>query len=363
METISSGGVEKRRLLLARGLDKNKYDFKIICTKAEGPVAEALINEGVELFVVGSFTHPFHISKHIRVYDIIKSYKPHIIHGAVFEGMTMAAIGGFISRVPIAILEETSDPQNRSKKANLLLKVFVNLSDKIIAISPHVAEYLHKHAGIDRKSIQIINNGLSIAPFPHSGNSPKKIEIGITEKDITIGFVGRLYNDHKRVTDLVEAISLINNYNIKLLIVGEGKDLQLIQDLVVKLHLVNQVIFVGYQENTDLYYSFMDILCIPSSREGFGLVAVEAMLHKLPVVASRVGGLKDIIVDGETGLLVDPLVPFDLSEKIRMLLDDSDLRRKMGVAGYKRAKENYSSERYVKEVEELYLDLLKSNYI
>src|SRR5690606_10710712 len=142
IETISSGGVDKLRLTLAERLDKEAYDLKIICTNARGALAEGLIEEGVEIYEVGVFKHPFHWSKHARVLQIIKKYQPHIVHGAVFEGNTMACIGGLRGRVPVVILEETSDPQNRSTKANWLLNIYTRFADRIIAISPSVASYL-----------------------------------------------------------------------------------------------------------------------------------------------------------------------------------------------------------------------------
>jgi glycosyltransferase involved in cell wall biosynthesis len=107
----------------------------------------------------------------------------------------------------------------------------------------------------------------------------------------------------------------------------------------------------------------MDVLCVPSSREGFGLVAAEAMMHSLPVIASKVGGLKDIILDEETGFLVPPFSHQEIAHKIQILMQNPELRKKMGEKGNIRALANYSADRYVKEVEGLYLELLKAKGI
>lgn len=95
VETIASGGVEQTLLTLVKGLDKSKFVHKIICTWKGGVVAEALEKEGVEIITVGSYKHPFQLRNHLKVLKLIREYKPLIIHGAVFEGMTMASIGGF----------------------------------------------------------------------------------------------------------------------------------------------------------------------------------------------------------------------------------------------------------------------------
>ncbi|WP_439481070.1 glycosyltransferase family 4 protein [Cyclobacterium plantarum] len=364
IETISSGGVEQTRLTLAKYLSKDIFELKIICTNARGPIAEKLRKEGVELIVVGTMKHPFKWSIHKKVQTVISSFNPHIIHGAVFEGNSMASISGFLKNVPCIILEETSDPQNRSKKANWLLKILIRLSDLTIAISPNVENYLKRKVKVSSSKIRLICNGVSI-PVRRTDYEikTKKEELGIKKEDFIIGFVGRLYNDHKRITDLIEALALFEQNNVKVLIVGDGADRKLILDHIKVLNLKNRITMTGFASDPCLFYSIMDIACIPSSREGFGLVAVEAMLHKLPVIASCVGGLQDIVVNNETGFLIPPYSPRQIAEKIQILLENFNLRKTMGEKGYLRAMENYTAERYCREVQGLYLELLKSKNI
>ena len=132
LESISSGGVEQRRLMLAKYLDSKKYKQAIVCTQALGVIPSQLKEAGCEVYPVGVLSHSFDIKAHINLIKVIREFKPHIIHGAVFEGVTMAAIGGTLSRVPIIIAEETSIPTNRSKKATLFLKYLSLLCDKVV---------------------------------------------------------------------------------------------------------------------------------------------------------------------------------------------------------------------------------------
>ncbi|MEX2512911.1 MAG: glycosyltransferase [Cyclobacteriaceae bacterium] len=364
VETIASGGVEQTLLTLIKGLDKDRFEHKIICTWHGGPISEAMSNEGVELISVGSFKSPFEFRKLWKVVTIAKKYNPHVIHGAVFEGMTMATIGGFLGCVPIIILEETSDPQNRSKKADWLLKQFSRIADKVQAISYEVGEYLKNITKIDYKKIKVISNGIPIPISIEEGIIKEtKSLLKISEKDIVIGFVGRLYDDHKRVSDLIEAISLLKVPNVKLLIIGEGKDRKALEERVKNLNLEKIVIFLGYQSKPDLYYQLMDVFCIPSSREGFGLVAAEAMINRVPVIATSVGGLPEIVSDEVTGFLVPPYSPSSLAKKLEILFENRKLRIKMGEAGFQKVMENYTAKRYCHEVENLYLKLLKSKGI
>lgn len=360
METIASGGVEQRRLLNVQWFDKEKYEVKIICTHAFGFVYDQLKQEGIEIITVGGFSHPFHIEKYRQVIQIIKSFKPHIIHGAVFEGMSMATVGGVFGRVPVKIIEETSDPQTRSKKAIFLQRIFSLLSDKSVAISPAVLKFLKEKVRVKPNKAILINNGVAL-PAPNESEDLLKLRqvLNLEKEDFIIGAVGRVYDNIKRFSDLISALAILKEKNLKLLLVGTGPDLERLKNQVADLGLLNRFIPVGYQENPHKYYALMDAFCIPSAHEGFGLVAAEAMLHRLPVIATKVGGLQDIVIDGVTGFLVPPFSPDQIAEKLKILIEDLELRKSMGEKGYERAIANYTADRYCQEVENLYLQLLK----
>lgn len=364
IETIASGGVEQVRLTLVRGLPKERFEHKIICTWKGGPIAEALEAEGVELIPIGSFKHPLQLSKHRKVLEVIRKFNPHIIHGAIFEGMSMAAIGGKFGKVPISILEETSYPQNRSKKAIFLQKLFVRVSDKVIGIAPTVISYLSDQVKVPQSKLQLINNGVN-SPREVSSLELKKLrlELGIQDGDLVVGSAGRFYNEVKRFTDILEAINLLQKSNIRLLLLGQGPDKDLILSKASELGIKDQLILTGFQSETAPYYRVMDLFCIASAHEGFGLVAAEAMLHELPVIATRVGGLRDVILNNETGFLIPPYSPQSIAEKIQVLIDQPELRKRMGENGKKRALQHYTGERYCRDIENLYLDLLESKGI
>jgi len=364
IETISSGGVEQVRLTMVRGLDKSKYEHKIICTWEGGPIADALKAEGVELIAIGGFKHPFQLSKHKAVRKVIQSFKPHIIHGAIFEGMSMAAIGGKLGKTPVIILEETSHPVSRSKKAVYLQQLFAKIADKVIGIAPSVVKYLTGTVGLPSSKVHLINNGVN-NPREISKEEIDKIKsaLGFKQDDIIIGSMGRFYNEVKRFTDILEAIKLLGNPKVKMLLLGEGIDEGLILAKAKALEIENQLVLAGFQSDTGPYFQIMDIFCIASAHEGFGLVAAEAMLHRLPVIATKVGGLADVVIDQKTGFLIPPFSPASIAEKIKILIENPLLRKEKGEAGYQRAIENYTAERYCHEIDKLYTNLLHSKGI
>ncbi len=365
MSTVTGGGVERRRLSLAKAFKGSNFQMKLVGTFKSGAIAEQIEENGVEIIEIGDFNGPFHWEKHRKIQKIIDDFQPHIIHGAVYEGVTMAAINGFIKKVPVVILEETSDPQNRSAKADFLLRIFSWTADRFIAIAPNVADYLINTAKIDSKKVITINNGVEIP----RGVLPEEIKnlrnkYHVKPTDFVIGTVGRLFDDHKKITDIIAAIKMVENVdNLKLLVVGSGRDEELIKQKAIDLGVQDKVIFTGYQFDTAPFYKLMNVFCIASQREGFGLVAAEAMLHRLPVIATKVGGLQNVVVHDETGILIKPNQPKDIALAINKLYNDPQLLDSFADKGFKRAMDNYTEERYVKEVINLYSELLKSKNI
>ena len=360
MSTVTGGGVERRRLSLAKAFKGSNFQMKLVGTFKSGAIAEQIEENGVEIIEIGDFNGPFHWEKHRKIQKIIDDFQPHIIHGAVYEGVTMAAINGFIKKVPVVILEETSDPQNRSAKADFLLRIFSWTADRFIAIAPNVADYLTNTAKIASKKVITINNGVEI-PREVSPDEIMNLrnQYHIKPTDFIIGTVGRLFDDHKKITDIIAAIKMVENVdNLKLLVVGSGRDEKLIKQKAIDLGVQDKVIFTGYQFDTAPFYKLMNVFCIASQREGFGLVAAEAMLHRLPVIATKVGGLQNVVVHDETGILIKPNQPKDIALAINKLYNDPQLLDSFADKGFKRAMDNYTEERYVKEVKALYNELL-----
>ena len=362
-ETIGYGGVERTRLSLSKLLDKGKFTLKIICTKAVGSIADDIRSNNVELIEIGRFNSLFDFHQHRKVMKIIDEFKPHIIHGAVFEGVTMAAINGFIKRVPIIILEETSDPKNRSWRGNLLMKFFAKFSDVVIGVSPGVIEYLENTLKLPKHKIFLLNNGVVLPREVSTIEiTEHKASMGIGPNEIVIGSVGRmLHDEHKKFSDLIKAFAIVckTHNNVNLLLVGSGPEIEKYKKLSEELAVSNKVIFVGYQSDVALYYRLMNIFALVSAYEAFGLVLAEAMLHKLPIVATRVGGMQYIVDNDKTGFLVEKYDVKKIAEKLEILSLDSDLRKEFGENGYDKVMKEYTEERYVKEVENLYLYLFK----
>lgn len=367
IDAMASGGVERRRLSLAKLLDKSKFELKIICSHFSGPFPDEIRNHGVEIISVGDLNAVLDYKQHKKVMKIIDEFKPHIIHGAVFEGVTMAAINGFLKRVPIVLLEETSDPQNRSWKGNMLMKILSFTADKVIGVSPAATEYLKNKLHIPTNKIVLITNGVVVPnAIPNSITQKLREDYNIHPDDVVIGSVGRMSSDaHKRFSDLIKAFALLvqKEHKVKLILVGDGHIKVDYIQLVAELQIQDHVIFAGYQNEIGHYYALFDVFCLVSAYEAFGLVLPEAMFHKLPVVATRVGGMQYIVDDTKTGFLVDKFDVTAIAEKLEALYLNADLRTTLGTNGYNKAMTNYTEQRYVNDVTTLYLEMIDKNQV
>ncbi len=364
-QSISFGGVERRRLSLAKHLDKSLFEQKLICTSHRGEMIEDIRNAGVEVFEIGNLKSPFHWSQHKKVQKIIDEYKPDIIHGAVFEGVTMAAINGWLKKVPFVIIEETSDPKNRSWKGHFLMKLFSKLADRVVGVSKSVTdEYLKDQLKISSKKVTLINNGVALPrEVSDIEISEAKTKWGIRKDDFVVGSTGRMLLDsHKRFSDLIKAFAKFaeKKNNVKLLLIGDGPEKAGYERLAFELKISDKIIFTAYQSDVTLFYKMMDVFSLVSSREAFGLVLAEAMLNQLPVVATKVGGMKYIVDDKETGFLVNPYQIDEIAEKFELLYNDRALCEILSNQGRKKALSEFTEENYTKRIEKLYLELTKN---
>lgn len=357
IETLGSGGVEQLKLLKVINLDSKRYSQAILCTKAIGGLPEKFLNAGCEIYEIGVFRGIFDVQRYSSALKIVRKFQPDIIHGAVYEGVAIATIVGKLSRVKVIIGEETSDPVNRSWRGHLLYRVLTTLTDKMIAVSPAVESYLINKIKVPSKNVLTINNGVANTKQTCLIETNKlKEKLNIDKNDLVIGTCGRLFDQHKKFSDLIIAFGLIRNKQnkIKLIIVGEGPDEHYLRALAIKLNLENEIIFVGYQSETRPFYDLMDIFALVSAHEAFGLVLVEAMLASLPIIATSVGGIPFIVRDNYTGFLVEPNNPQSIADGLSKLIQNMPLRKNMGLNGLERAKKLFSAERYVKEFDSLY---------
>ena len=363
LETVWSGGVEQRRLILAQDLPGERYEQILICTAAKGDLPAQFEAAGVPVHVIGDFRFPLDPRPLARCRRSLREFRPHIVHGAVYEGVEAATIAGRLAGVPIVIGEETSDAHGRRLTGHLLYRALLALTDRMVAVSPIVRDYLVDDIHYPAERTILIDNGIrDSGPADRKRVSDIRQSCGAAADEILIGTVGRLVDGHKRVSDLLRAFASARMElpSLRLVIVGDGPDAPMLKTLANDLGVADFVTFAGYQSDTRAFFDAMDIYVHPAAAEAFGLVLVEAMLAELPIVASRVGGIPAVVEEGSTALLVPPRQPAELAEAILLVARDRELRTTLGAAGRQRAGALFTAERYASRIDSLYVESLRA---
>ena len=242
--------------------------------------------------------------------------------------------------------------------AKYILDKVLSYADVIISPSGYYiseSRFLGKY----RDKIVVIPNGINIEDFdiPYSKEECRD-KLGLPIDENMILFVGIL-SPYKGPDVLLRAMPKIlkNIPNTKLVLVGSGGMKEELERLSKKIGIEDYVKFVGFVEESlkPLYYKAADVFCLPStmSTESFGIVNLEAMACGVPIVASKIGGIPDAVKDGENGLLVPPRDPEKLADAIIYLLENENIRKKMGKNGREKV-EDYSWERIAEMTEKVY---------
>ena len=273
------------------------------------------------------------ISLFFMLIKIVKRYKIDIVHAhSVIPTGLVGVIVAKILRCPSIITSHGMDINNFDAKSiyGHLISFSLNQCNKAIAVSADLAEKM-KFLGINEDKIVIVRNAVDTERFKHSKNMELRHKYLIGENEILILFVGYL-DIFKGIFELVDAFYEINkeNKNVKLMMVGTGPKEGELKNKVSQWNLESYVIFTGAVPNTEIhsYYQMGDVFVLPSYTEGFPLSILEAMACGLPVVVTNVGGIREVIKNGENGFIIPPKNKKVLTSKLRIFINESTLRKK-----------------------------------
>ena len=217
-----------------------------------------------------------------------------------------------------------------------------------IAVSESVRQRL-TDIGVPESKIRLVYNGIESAlPTNARSTSAERVRIGI------VGQVGK-WKGHD---DLIEALRLLQSggETFECVIIGTGEDdyVRSLQAKIAEYGLAENVRWLGYIRGSDAIFANVDICVAPSRwEEPFGLTAAEAGLRGIPVVAARSGALPEIVIDGKTGFVVDAGSPTQLAYRLRLLIREPELRRRLGSAARQRVLERFTEDRMISDIEKL----------
>ncbi len=270
-----------------------------------------------------------------------------IIHGHGLRGGWIAALAAHVRLKPFVITAHNLAPKTSGLKLRLLEWTLQSCS-AIICVSRAVADSLPISSNDPR--IQIIPNGIECAQFPTDAEI-EALNLSVrSDLSLVVG-VGRL-SPEKGFDLLIRAVKL--EPEIQLIIAGEGPERTRLQNLADELGISNRVKLIGRIENGNVLIRAAKVVVVPSRSEGQGIVALEAMAMERPVVATKVGGLQEVVLDGQTGILVSADSPEAIASAIKSLIYTPTLCGAMGQAGRHRVEQLFTLESMLTRTVETY---------
>jgi len=375
---IYAGG-QNHLIRLIDGLNKTKYFPIVLCAKENERFIQELKKRNIEFLTVKTknllfknkilkaiVQFPNFLYLIFKTIQIVKGRKIDIIQANLFYSALFSLIAAKICKKPFLWTLHILD--NVFKYKNLI-KLLVKLSDKTITICNNYITVAKKE-GLDVSKFQTIYDGI-LADTSFSEDMQKVKEIKINEKWIEkpiVAMIARIDLKQKRQQDFIESVVIVLKKFPKayFLIVGgtsnpyEEKQKRELENLIKENGLSDKVILTGFLPDLKNLLLNIEIFVLPSLKEGVPAAILEAMVAKKPVIATNIGGIPEVIVDGGTGFLVPPQNPQVLAEKIIYLLKNPQIAKEMGEKGYQRIKSYFTLEKMAREHEKLYDNLLKN---
>jgi len=312
----------------------------------------------------------FNLRTVITLARLMRRLQCQIVHTHLWTADVLGSLAAALARVPVSVSTVHGEyfrviQEHRLRRARKLAlsrtyRAVYHLFDGVIAVSPSVAEDLVHRAGlrIDPGRVTTIQNGIdfSFALRPSSAADRQSLGIAPTARVVVTVANFVPIKGHRW---LVEAMPrIVQRYpEAMFVLAGAGEELPTIRRLVEAHGLDRHVRFAGARLDAPELMAMSDVVVVPSLSEGSPLVVLEALALARPVVATRVGGIPQIIEDGQAGLLVPPGDPVALADAILTLLSHPALARRLGKAGRESVLARYSAETMVRQTERLYLDL------
>jgi len=370
LPVVSGSGINT--FLTMKLSDSAVFESSLACLPG-GKLEELVQNSGFKFYEIQHFRGPISLIHDLlalfEVYKLSKREKFDIIHThnskAGFIGRLAGRLAGNVKIVHTVHGYAFHSFEKFWRRVIFLImeKIAAYWCDYMIFISQPLIEMAKKHKLL-KCPYSKIYSGIELRNFQMPSaevltNLRKKYDL--KTDDFVIGEVAKLWEGKGHRT-IIEAARLIGGKipNLKVLFVGEGYLEKELREMVRDYGLTDKIIFTGFQENVFDYTALFDVALLISDFEGMGRVILEAMLCGKPVIGTNVGGIPDLIIDNETGCLVEPSNAEKLAEKIIYLYNHQSERKRLAENASKRLTSEFTAEKMASEINKIYLALIKA---
>ena len=372
IDGLDTGGAEKLLVNTLYELDKEIFSPTVFLKEFNGTYNKEVRSMGIPLFELHStkFCDFVAIIKLIRY---INNEKIDIVHTNLFGSDIIGRIAGKLANVPL-IFSTYLNVYSWKKSRNLKIRIKTWIDkvtakyfcDKLIAVSEDVRDFHIETLKLNKNKFSVLVPGINLNEFQLTDNfslNKKKLELGIDINSFVVVVVGVLSEQkgHKYLIEAAPSV-LIKYPDTRFLIIGPGPLRQELEQMTKNKGVSNEFIFTGFSENLVDLLAISNVFISCSLWEGLPQTVIEAMAMNKPVIATKVGGLPELIQDGKSGILIPPSDPSAIVDSIISIRENKKIAQNLSTEGRKVVEEYFSVKVMVNKLQELYLKTLESKH-
>ncbi len=353
---LDAGGAESALVQLATRLDRSRWEPRVYCLSGPGELVAPLEDADIPVTCLDAGSAR-QLGAVLRLRRELRAYRPAIVQTFLFHANLAGRIAARLAGVE-HVVSGIRVAERRGRWPLRLDRWTNRLVERNVCVSEAVRKFSEEQGGLPAAKSVVIPNAVDVDHY--ASVEPADLwEFGITDRARTILFVGRLTPQKSPLTLLQAAEQLFPLYeNLHLLFVGEGALLAELKAWVAERNLERNVHFAGRRNDVPALMRSTFCLVLPSLWEGMPNVVLEAMAAGLPVVASRVEGVEELIEDGRTGLLVSPRSDDELASALTGLLDDPEFASRLGMKAQVNSQSRLTWDEVARKYDALYRELL-----
>jgi glycosyltransferase involved in cell wall biosynthesis len=361
VNSLEVGGSEHQMVEVASRQNARGYHVIVGCLSSKGAFIEVFRRAGIcviEFNPKGSLFHPRGIFQLLRLTWFLLKHPFDVVQTHDLYSTLLGVPAAWLARVPV-ILSCRRDLSHwwwYTPHRRRFLRHIQNRSSYVIANSQAVRDFLVEKDGFDPGLIRVIRNGVDLERFTNVHRDPQELFPHLSPESKLIAVVANMHFETKGHTDLLHAATVVSREfrTVKFLLIGDGAERARLEVMTAELGLRETVLFLGRRNDVPSLLACCDLFVLPSSAEGLPNSVLEAMAAGLPVVATRVGGIPEIIDDGANGLLVAPRDPQSLAAAILQLLGNEEVAKRLARSARDRACGQFGFDRLLSELDSLY---------
>jgi len=372
---LNIGGPAFHTILLTSHLNHNRFESILVKgseEKDEGDMDELAKSKKVEPIYVKELCRKISLRKDLltfwKLYRIIKREKPDIVHTHTAKAGTLGRLAAKLAGASTIVhtfhghVFHSYFGAVKTEVFIIIERLLALLTTQIVTVSPSQKEELLRYKIAPRKKVICIPLGLELDLFLETEKEKGQLrtELSLDQNHKLVGIIARLVPVKGHSFLLAAAQMIIPIFpQVKFLVVGDGPLRKELEDLADQLGIQRNVIFLGFRKDLSKIYADLDVVVLTSLNEGLPVAVIEGMAAAKPVVAFDVGGVKDLVEDKVTGVLVPKQDPQKLAYGIAFLLQKPEVAKIFGENGRKKVYPALNYTRLISDIERLYEDLLR----